>query len=158
MSSTNKTANLKLNQWIASDCPKMQDFNNDNGILDSAITSHTGDTNAHVTASDKNVWNHPFFVKTYYGDGSASRSLTIGAGFAPSWGIVFSTNFPPGVTDFTNKAHYNYFGIFSTSGSTPGLTLSSNTLKLVQSTTPVNGNEYRSYNENAVSYVAIFFR
>lgn len=38
MPSTNKTRVLNLNQWIASDSPKMSDFNKDNEILENSIS------------------------------------------------------------------------------------------------------------------------
>jgi len=37
MSSTNKTANLGLNQWVASDAVEMADFNLDNQLIEAAM-------------------------------------------------------------------------------------------------------------------------
>ncbi|MGN0531743.1 MAG: hypothetical protein ACI4IN_02995 [Eubacterium sp.] len=158
MSSTNKTDNLGLNQWVGTDRPKMQDFNQDNLLIDSAVTRHITDSEAHVTGADKTVWNKPYHIQVYTGDGSSTRSISIDAGFTPRWGIVFAASYPPGLTDFTNKAHYNYFGFVSTDGGNPGLTLNGTTLKVTQSSTPVNVSEYRSYNTNGVGYVIILFR
>jgi hypothetical protein len=40
MASTNKTANLDLNQWSLSDKPEMADFNADNTKIDTAVSAH----------------------------------------------------------------------------------------------------------------------
>ena len=37
MSSTNKTTNLKLNDWVGTDVPQREDFNADNQRIDKAI-------------------------------------------------------------------------------------------------------------------------
>jgi len=42
MASTNKTENLGLNQWAASDAVEMEDFNADNSRLDAALGSWPG--------------------------------------------------------------------------------------------------------------------
>jgi len=39
MASTNKTANLELNQWVATDPVLMADFNADNSKIDAAVTA-----------------------------------------------------------------------------------------------------------------------
>lgn len=158
MSSTNKTDNLGLNQWVGTDRPKMQDFNQDNLLIDSAVSQHIADSGVHVTGVDKAAWNKPYHIQVYTGNGSSTRSIDIESGFTPRWGIVFAANYPPGLSDFTNKSHYNYFGFVSTQGSNPGLTLSGTTLKVTQSSTPVNVSEYRNYNTNGVGYVIILFR
>ena len=49
MSSTNKTEELGLNQWVGTDVPKMEDFNNDNALIDKAISDHIWSASAHVT-------------------------------------------------------------------------------------------------------------
>lgn len=43
MASTNKTETLGLNQWIGSDKPKMEDFNSDNRLIDTALAGHRAD-------------------------------------------------------------------------------------------------------------------
>ena len=53
MASTNKTTRLQLNSWVASDKPKMEDFNSDNAIIDQSLGTHIANTSIHVTAADK---------------------------------------------------------------------------------------------------------
>lgn len=48
MSSTNKTANFSLNQWIGSDNPKRDDFNQDNSKIDSALKQNADALNMHL--------------------------------------------------------------------------------------------------------------
>ena len=55
MSSTNKTEELGLNQWVGTDVPKMEDFNNDNALIDKAISDHIWSASAHVTMEQKRL-------------------------------------------------------------------------------------------------------
>lgn len=158
MSSTNKTKNLKLNSWLGADIPKREDFNSDNNILDNIIYTHNSNTNLHTSSSEKAVWNEPYYITTYTGNGSSSRTVSIGSSFTPTWGIVFRTSSPPSVIDIQNEANYNYFALFSNLGSESGVTLSGKNLSVMQSSTAVIGNEYRNFNENGKTYVIIAFR
>ena len=44
MASTNKTANLDLNQWSLSDKPEMADFNADNLKIDTELSAHMAES------------------------------------------------------------------------------------------------------------------
>lgn len=158
MSSTNKTENYGLNSWISSDIPKREDFNTDNVIIDNALANHCSDAVAHTSNAEKQAWSNPYYIQTYFGNGSSSRTLALNCDFTPVWGIVFAVNYTPSVTDISNEANYNYFAVFTASGSNTGVTLSGKSLKLVQSSTAVLGNEYRNFNQNGVTYLCIMFR
>ena len=158
MSSTNKTENLQLNSWIGADIPSREDFNRDNALIDTAVGAHTADTDIHTSPAEKTVWNSPYYISSYFGNGNSSRNITLDCDFTPSWGIVFAVASTPGVSDFTNKAHYNYFAMISTLGSNVGVVLNNKQIKVIQSSTAVLGNEYRSFNENGTTYVYIVFR
>lgn len=157
MSSTNKTQNLQLNSWLGSDVPQMEDFNRDNVIIDSAISSHGSNVDIHLTASERQKWNNPYFMFTYYGNGSASRSITVESSFVPKWGIIFAVNKTADVTDFNNKADYNYLAFVSSSGSMQGASLSAKQLTVTQPPSAALGNEYKAFNEVGVTYVCIMF-
>lgn len=158
MSSTNKTDNLHLNNWIGSDVPKMEDFNLDNSIIDRAFSQHTSSGDIHTSADEKEAWNSPYYVSSYFGNGEKNRNIQLNCGFTPKWGIVFAADGFAKLNDYANKASYNYFGIASPSGSTAGISLNGNVLSVMQSTLAVFGSEYRSFNENGISYVYIMFR
>lgn len=158
MSSTNKSENLKLNQWIGTDVPSRQDFCDDNRIIDQAVGGHITDYAKHVTTDEKYAWNNPYYMTTFYGDGTANRSIVLNCSFSPSWGIIFAASKTPSVVNIENDANFNYFGIFSNRGSNSGLSISGKQFNIVQAASPVFSTEYRNYNEAGVSYVAIFFR
>lgn len=160
MSSTNKTENIGLNSWVGTDVPKREDFNADNVLIDKAISEHTLNSNIHIENTEREKWNSPYYIGVYYGDGELSRTLDFeDMPFRPNWAIVFATSTFPSVTDFSNKMTYNYFGFVTTSGSTIGMTLTSNKkLKVIQSPTLINSTGVRSFNEDGMTYVAIFFR
>ncbi|MBR0412091.1 MAG: hypothetical protein IJI47_00795 [Eubacterium sp.] len=158
MSSTNKTPYLELNSWVGSDIPKREDFNEDNNIIDSTVGTHIANTTAHTSSADKAKINTPFVVVPYTGNGSSSREITITNDFSPKWGMVFKVSYTPSIMDIDNRTEYNYFGVFTPSGSNIGLSLSGKKLTVQQSATSVLGNEIRSYNENGSSYIIIAFR
>lgn len=158
ISSTNKTENLGLNQWIGTDYPERVDFCSDNLIVDNAISEHTADSVAHVTDSERWAWNHPVSIVTYTGNGSTTRSLQINCGFTLTFGIVFPMTHTLTNTDFNNAAHSNYFGFFSVQGSTVGLNWEKPNLTVTQSSVPITSAEYRNYNEKGVVYLVVCFR
>ena len=49
MPTENKTTNLSLNSWLATDKPKREDFVNDNNIIDTVLGTHIADTSLHIT-------------------------------------------------------------------------------------------------------------
>lgn len=158
MSSSYKTDNIHLNKWVDSDIPEMLDFNMDNEIIDQAINNHISNNVSHVSQSDRNRWDKLIHFQPYFGNGSATQAVTLTCDFAPRMCIVFASSSLPGITDFTNKSHYNYFGIATTSGSTMGLTLNNKVLTAAQSSIAVASTEFRQYNEKGASYIIVAFR
>lgn len=158
MSSTYKTSNFNLSKWVSSDVPEMADFNNDNELVDSLLKVHFDNTEKHVSNTERSKWNEQMHVQVYTGTGSSTQSITLTCGFSPRVCLVFSSSFMPGISDFDNKAHYNYFGIATTSGSVPGLTLTGKTLKATQSATALSNTEYRHFNQKGEAYVIIAWR
>ena len=157
MSSTNKTEHLGLNAWRGSDVPQMEDFNRDNALLDAAVGTHQTNGPIHITAAERTKWNNVYHIFTYYGNGNATRNIALESSFTPRWGMVFASGRVPSVTDFDGLSDYNYFAVFSTSGSMTGASLSGKTLTVQQSPVAVQGNEYRNFNEPGVTYVGIVF-
>ena len=158
LSSSNKTTNLRLNSWVGSDVPCRSDFVSDNEIIDTVLGTHRQNTNIHITSAEREKWNAPYYIGTYMGNGSTTRNIAFDSDFSPKWGIVFSAGTFPSVNDYTNRADYNYFAVISNRGSTSGVTLGSGSMTVTQSTVAVSGSEYKSFNENGVTYVYIIFR
>lgn len=89
MASTNSTANYKLNQWVGSDKPKMQDFNADNAKIDAAIHAHASDESLHISeASLQEILKSMPVFGSYTGTGAETRLIELG--FRPAFGIVFA--------------------------------------------------------------------
>lgn len=158
MSSTNKTTHLRLNNWIGADKPLREDFNRDNSILDEAIYSHRTDESIHITEQERAAWNEPYYISSYLGDGTSSRVVAMNCGFVPRFGIIFAVNSPPGVNDYRNSAHYNYFALVTQNGSSVGVTMNAKNLTVTQSAVPVSVSEYKSFNEVGTTYIYVVFR
>lgn len=158
MSSTNKTTNLQLNSWIGADKPQREDFNRDNRILDETIHTHCADSSIHITEQERTAWDAPYYIGSYIGNGAASRNVAIGSPFEPEFGLLFAVSTPPGVNDYQNSAHYNYFALMSKSGASAGAALNGMNLTVSQSSVPILGKEYKSFNESGIVYVYVVFR
>ena len=159
MSSSNKTNRIGLNEWVGTDVPKMEDFNADNARLDKTLGNHLDDISIHVTSAQKDRWDNPYYIQSYSGNVASSRKIELKCSFAPAWGIIFPSTNLVGVTDFDNKAHYNYFGIFSEAGSTLGLTFAGGkSVTVTDSTQPISNYEFKNFNQLGTSYVIVMFR
>lgn len=159
MSSTNKTAKLGLNKWLGTDVPKREDFVKDNELIDNAVGTHLADNIRHVTSNDKTKWNQPYYITVFNGDGNATRTVQTDCPFNPTWGIIFANALPPSAIDIANEGNYNYFSIFTKSGNIAGASIvDGNKIKVVQSSNPVLGHEYRSFNQLGTTYIMILFR
>ena len=135
MSSSAKTANIGLNQWAGSDCPKRADFNADNALTDAAINDHANDADCHITAGEREKWNAGGIITgAYTGNGASSRLITLDtpAGYVR----VFREGFPVisagdgGIV--CNAAECVNGGGFSTAGgiSSSGISLACDTIVL----------------------------
>ena len=72
MSSTYKTTNLGLNQFVGSDRPKMEDFNFDNQQIDQKFQEHVL-SNLHLTEQQREqLGKASYQIGSYSGDGQAS--------------------------------------------------------------------------------------
>lgn len=158
MASTNKTDYVGLNNWSPTDKPEMADFNSDNQIIDRALQGHIENGSVHVTDAEKRMWQTPYAIDMYYGDGRSSQTITLNCGFEPSFCLVFASNATPGIIDIPNNVHYNYFGIATNSGSMTGLDLFGNSLIVSENPSMYASYEKRSYNEIGRTYVVIAMR
>ena len=158
MSSTNKTTNLNLNKWIATDKPKMADFVNDNELIDAAITSHSQNTTLHLTTSDRDKLENPVMCYMIAGDGNALKEYTFT--FTPKLVICYCQSKPFCSYDATNNYNVYSAGISYTgnSGSTPGVFLTGTKVKLSQTQgTPEDG-IFLNLNQLGETYTIIAFK
>lgn len=153
MASTYKTANLGLNNWTETDCPKRSDFVADNLTIDSLVGNHIKDSSQHLTAEEKDRVSAPFDVITYYGTGEATTTIKLN--YVPKLAIVCKKNSPfqKAATSYTviNSA------IASSVGTTGGLVISNNTVVATQSSSATNSMFY-NLNESTSEYMLITFK
>lgn len=160
MSSTNKTNVLRLNQWASSDKPVRADFNYDNEMIERAVTGHTNDAVAHITAEERELWNQGIHYGMYFGDGSSERYITTGCPFEPKFVLVFASAMPASTINFEQSRKYNYIGFASQISSMANLEIEEYgaKLKVTQDIFPSYSNEYVCLNETGVSYTYVMFR
>ena len=142
MSSTNKTTNLKLNDWVGTDVPQREDFNADNQRID----------------KERDLWGLPFYYYNYFGNGKATRKVEVPSPFRPRFAIVFADGMAPSVCKFSSSANYHYVAFASQTRGTIGMTLDDTSLTVNQSVSPVTGQEYACLNQNGTTYAVLFFR
>lgn len=98
MASSYKQSFLKLSKFIGTDKPKMDDYNNDNRLIDenAALTdqrlkkaeTHEASKTVHISDAERAKWNKFQWVTgTYVGDNKGEREINIG--FKPRLGFVF---------------------------------------------------------------------
>lgn len=158
MSSTNKTQYLALNLWASTDTPKRTDFNVDNERIDWVIEDHHKNKNIHVTESDRDRWDNPYYINYYYGNGEMTRDIETECPFTPTFGIIFAGGAPPSRANFEGKSKTNYFAILETRTSMAGVSLSGTTIRLEKTVVPVVTTEYMSLNVTGITYCYILFR
>ena len=158
MGSAGKTEFLKLNNWSGTDIPKRVDFNSDNELIDTAFKEHFENDDRHVSGSERENWNMPFYAGFYYGNGALERKITTNCPFDPVYGIVFAGGMPTSVVDFNNKTKYNYFGFLSKRSSTTGLALSGSNIKISTTGLAVVNGEYIYLNNTGLTYCYVLFR
>lgn len=100
--------------------------------------THITDGGIHLTAAEKDKLGVPFIIGSYFGTGSASR--TVNLGFEPSLVIAFGNQLPHAYVDFTEQKTYVMFGIAASDSESMGITLVSNGFRLT------SGNDYKLRN------------
>lgn len=90
--------------------------------------SHITDSAIHVTPADKALWNAPFAIGSYFGNGTASR--TVLTGFVPKIAAVFAAQYPP--VTIGGAASACYWGLSVAGYGTQGLELTATGFKLLQ--------------------------
>lgn len=156
MASTEKTPYLGLSKWLSSDRPKREDFVSDNTIIDEKIKGHFTNSQAHLTAAEKEKLSQPVERMTVSGTGDSSAAYTFD--FEPSFVIVCKTDRP--MSEY-NSGGYNVvnggFAVGNNGGGTAGIQLAGKKLLLEQSTSAENG-VFLNLNEQYSQYLIAAFR
>ncbi len=157
MSSNGKTPNLKLNIWAGSDKPKRTDFNYDNEILDTVISSHTLNSDIHISADERAKWSEAFVIGNYTGDGANSRTISLS--FTPSILIVYANSIPMSVYDKTSDKMYSFGGVATSMYASPGIHIRENAFTITDTMgVPTLENYYPRMNTSNYRYQYIAFK
>ena len=152
MPTENKTTNLQLNSWLATDKPKREDFVNDNTIIDTILGSHINNSNIHLSGNIMDTINSKFAIGVITGNGEATKVTTLS--FTPKFLIVYLVNQPPIKYDSNNGYYlYNFALGNNTYGCSKGLSISGSNVTLKQSTTTPTDGVFLNLNKNYGQYV-----
>lgn len=116
MPSSSKTATLGLNQWVGTDIPKMEDYNNDNLALERLVGAHLTDETLHLNSELKN-WLTARFASGGY-EGNDANPRTIELGFRPTLVLVFALDQP--VAYHQSGGNYIFSAVICPEGGTVG--------------------------------------
>ncbi len=147
---------LNGNFVISADfCPAETTDANYFSFLDKQLfcSRHITDTDIHVSPQEKERWTESFKQSSYFGNGSTSRTVTVG--FAPKAVIVFCPDYPPCEIDFANGKNHVYYGCASAGYSTLGVSLTSNGFRVAKQ---YNGSSITELNETGYTYAYIAFK
>lgn len=153
MPSTNKTPHLHLNSWLGTDIPKRADFVADNSIIDNAVYSHTSNTEAHLSASEKARVSEPFTVSVILGNGAQNASVNVG--FEPTLAIMYKLDSP--LTAYNGTYTNVNAAVATTKGISGGISISGTNVLVNQDSSPSGGVKY-NLNEENVRYILIAFK
>lgn len=158
IASDRDTDALVMNGWFlmnADFCPAASTDENFASFLDKELLcgSHIRNSEIHVTAEDKIKWNAPFEAGFYIGNGSSTRSLSVG--FKPQLVILMATGKPAVSVDFTKSTCKSYMAVANESLSSQGLSLTSTGFKVSNST---SGNVTSDLNGIGTSYIYLAYK
>ncbi len=159
MPSTAKTKTLRLNQFVGSDKPKMDDFNYDNTQLETVVGGHLADAQKHLTSEERKAWSQPACELFFYdGNDAAERSFTLS--FEPKFCTVYALEMPPVLSDMSApNITLCYQGAAGQNGkATAGVALSGKTLTVYNDADGLMAQVRRKLNANGISYVCQLFR
>lgn len=157
MPSTNKTAFLGLNQWLGTDKPKREDFNNDNLNIENSVKNHIHNQETHVSADNRKQWNDCTpVIGQYMGDNAASRTISLG--FAPRMVLLFSAD--RGLVDYNSSGSTTnlYSAIYTAAGSSLGIQASPTGFTVINSSTSMAGVPTIRLNQSTKAYIYIVYR
>ncbi len=118
--------------------------------------SHINNAAIHLTADQQNYLNTPFESGSYFGTGTATRSISLG--FKPSVVIVIGSGSPFMTFDQAANKYYTMAAVGVEKGSSLGLEITSTGFKTKNGESTVSRNCYPLLNEAGLTYFYIAFR
>ena len=161
ISSDRDTDAFVLNAWIsvkASLCPAESSGLEFPSFISKELlcSSHINNTEVHVSEKEKEFLQTPFVSGSYFGTGSASRSISLG--FSPSVVIVAANGLPMMYVKHAESANYAMMGVAFQGGQTLGVEVTSTGFKLRSGDSTVARSCYPLFNELGTTYVYIAFK
>lgn len=161
ISSDRDTDAFVLNAWIsvkASLCPAESSGLEFPSFISKELLcgSHINNTEVHVSEKEKEFLQTPFVSGSYFGTGSASRSISLG--FSPSVVIVAANGLPMMYVNHAEGANYAFMGVAFQGGQTLGVEVTSTGFKLKSGDGTVARSCYPLFNELGTTYVYIAFK
>ncbi len=153
MGSTNKTENLKLNQWLSTDRPVRMDYVEDNRIIDETVGEHINNNDIHLDEILKDKLSESFVIKTYGGTGTSQ--INIEFDFDVNFAIAFAFNKP--FVSFDNSKLYANSGVANTTAGSKGISINGNEVILSQDTDSA-GTEISNLNKSGNMYMVMAFK
>lgn len=148
---------LVMTGWFlmeADFCPADSTDENFASFLDKELMcgSHIRNETIHVTQVDKQKWNEPFVVGSYFGNGDSTQTVELT--FRPSFVLAFVPGFPSVRVNFTAATAKTYFAVGSEFSSS-GVVLTENGFRVTSGTV---GGATLALNEMGISYSYIAFK
>ena len=140
MSSTYKTTNLGLNQFVGSDRPKMEDFNFDNQQIDQKFQEHVL-SNLHLTEQQR--------------EQQASRTIAVEGEIG--FGLIFMVGEVFNQTVTSSGDTYVYAAIITPQGCSKGVSIAEGGFTVQQSATSPMDGKRNMLNQSGKSYLYILF-
>lgn len=152
---TEQKTSLGLNRWEGTDKPARGDFVGDNERLDTLLTEHFGDAQAHLSAADRLLLGHGAETGSYNGNGSASRAIALP--FSPKAALVFQMDAPP--TEYRSGYYRVNTAFVTQDGGTQGVALAESALTVQQEKgTPAADSMANNLNQAGSAYAYLLFR
>ncbi|RPF42273.1 hypothetical protein EDD70_2614 [Hydrogenoanaerobacterium saccharovorans] len=157
MPSTHKTPFLNLNQWLGSDKPKRDDFNQDNINIDNNIRSHVQNTSVHISDDERKAWNNGvFIVGSYIGNSTFNRTVELG--FKPRIIILFTADRTLNEYKQTFDTNNVYAAFYTPLGASLGISVTNTGFTVQNHGNNITGGSTCALNQNNKTYVYLVLR
>ena len=118
--------------------------------------SHINDTRVHLSEEEKNYLISPYDSGSYFGTGSASRTISLG--FRPSLVVVTANGLPMFYYDKTDSTNYTLSGVAFDGGQSIGVKITNNGFEVRTGDSISARNSYPRLNESGITYVYIAYK